>query len=172
MLPSIYPYFDDLADSLEAETAILQNLADLFTAERELVVGGDVDALTRLTKRKRGLQNELSAAAQNTERAMIALCGEAGIDRNSTTLNRLPGLILTNDAERACMLSRRLEEHRLAANGAGQAGLRTQELLKKSMEYVDHMVRTIAQADKPPSIYAANARLRPGAQESRSSITL
>ena len=172
MLPSIYPYFDDLALTIEAETAILEKLAELFAAERELVVSGDVDALTRLTKRKRGLQNELSAAAQNTERGMIALCAAAEIDRNSITLNRLPGLILTSDAERACILSRQLEEHRLAANSAGQAGLRTQELLKKSMEYVDHMVRTIAQADKPPSIYAANARLRPGAQESRSSITL
>ncbi len=172
MLPSIYPFFDELAESIEAQTAILNNLAELFTAERELVINGDVDAQRRLVKKKRGLQNELSAASQKTDRAMTAACSAAGIDRDSVTLNQLPGFLLTNDDERACILSRRLEEHRLAANSAGESGLRTQELLRKSMEDVDHMVRTITQDDKPPSTYAANGRLRAGVQESRSSITL
>ena len=172
MLPSIYPFFDELAESIEAETAILTSLAELFTAERDLVINGEVDALSCLTKKKRGLQHELSAAAQKTERAMTALCSAADIDRDSVTLNQLPGFLLTNDDERACILSQRLEEHRLAANSAGESGLRTQVLLKKSMEYVDHMVRTITQADKPPSTYSADGRMMPGGQESMSSITL
>jgi len=172
VLPSIYPLFDELAESLEAETSILNGLAELFTAERELVIKGDADALQLLTREKRGLQGTLSAAAQATERAMTAVCDAAGIDRASITLNQLPGLLISNDNERACIISRRLEEHRLAANGAGESGLRTQELLKNSMQYVDHMVRTITRADRPPSLYAANGRLVAGAQESRSSITL
>jgi len=172
VLPSIYPFFDELAESIEAETAILTCLAELFAAERELVINGDVDALRRLTKKKRGRQHELSAAAQKTERAMTAVCNAADIDRDGVTLNQLPGFLLTNDDERACILSQRLEEHKLAANSAGESGLRTQVLLKKSMEYVDHMVRTITQADKPPSTYSADGRMMPGGQESMSSITL
>ena len=172
MLPSIYPLFDELADSLGAETSILDGLAELFTAERELVIKGDVDALRLLAREKRGLQGKLSSAAQATERAMTVVCDAAGIDRASVTMNQLPGFLISNDDERACILSRRLEEHRLAANGAGESGLRTQELLKKSMQYVDHMVRTITQADAPPSTYAANGRLIASAQESMSSITL
>lgn len=172
MLPSIYPFFDRLAEAIEAETAILTSLTELFTAERELVVSGDVDALRHLTKKKRGLQRELSTATQKTEQARTAVCNAAGIDRDRVTLNQLPGFLLRNDDERACVLSQRLEEHKLAANSAGESGLRTQLLLKKSMAYVDHMVRTITQADRPPSTYSADGRMMPGGQESMSSVTL
>jgi len=175
VLPSIYPLFDQLAESIEAETAILNGLAELFTAERKLVISGDVKALDRMTKKKRGLQNDLSSATQATEQAMRAICEAAEIDRDRITritMNQLPGYLLGNDDERARVLARRLEEHRLAAQSAGESGLRTQELLKKSMGYVEHMVRMITQPKNPPSTYSSKGRLRTGGQSPRSSITL
>jgi len=172
VLPSIYPLFDQLAESIEAETAILNSLAELFTAERKLVISGDVKALDRMTKKKRGLQKDLSSAAQATEQAMRAVCETAEIDRGRITMNQLPGYLLGNDDERACVLASRLEEHRLAAQSAGESGLRTQELLKKSMGYVEHMVRMITQPQNPPSTYSSKGRLSTGGQSPTSSITL
>jgi len=87
-------------------------------------------------------------------------------------MNQIPGYLLGNDDERACALARRLEEHRLAAQSAGESGLRTQELLKKSMGYVEHMVRMITQPQNPPSTYSSKGRLRAGGQLAKSSITL
>jgi len=172
VLPSIYPLFDQLAESIRAETVILNTLAELFTAERELVISGDVKALDRMTKKKRGLQRDLSSAAQATEQAKRAVCKALEIDCDKTALNRLPGYLLGNDDERACELTRRLEEHRLAAQSARESGLRTQELLRKSMGYVEHMVKMITQPQNLPSTYSSKGRLSAGGQPARPSITL
>ncbi|MBN1592507.1 MAG: flagellar export chaperone FlgN [Candidatus Coatesbacteria bacterium] len=172
MLPSIYPLFDELADAVEAQTLVLNHLAELFAAERELVIRGDAKSLWMLTRQKRELQGKLTEAAQNTEKAMTAVCEASGIDREHFTMNQLPGVLIRDDSERACVLSRRIEELRLAANEAGESGLRTQELLRNSAQYVGHMVKMITRVETPPQTYAGNGRLVSGAQGSSASITL
>lgn len=171
MLPSIYPLLDGLVEAIEKEMAILNGLAELFTAERGLVITGDVGAFWTLTKRKQKLQKELTSVVETRDQLIARLCEGHNMRRENLRLRELISASLAPDDPQASSFRALLDNYQSAAERAAEAGLRTQQLLKKSVEYVDHMVKMVSHVNNPSLTYSSNGAMRPGKQSYGSTLS-
>jgi len=157
--PSIYHLLDQLCESIKAETSILKTLADLFQQEREQIVRGDLEAFRLSTKEKQILYRGLTTCISKREETTKLLCSTLDIDRASLSLTELLDSEIGRHWEKAELMKDWLKSYRSAANEVLITGRRTQRLLERSMEYVQDIVKMIAQVGQPPPTYSAKGSI-------------
>ncbi|MCC6238656.1 MAG: flagellar protein FlgN [Dehalococcoidia bacterium] len=126
-----------LTSALEQQRDTMVSMLDLARREERAIVGGDVEALTKLTDEREGLLELMAALESERMTALVAIGGSVGLPPASLTLTQV--------AEAAGPAGASLTsvgmELRQRATAARDANARNALLLRTSRDIVDRWLQ-------------------------------
>jgi len=142
---------DGLLDILIKEFALYGDLYDLSRKKSEIIVDGDVDALTRVLSVEQQLVIELGHLENQREKIIEDWALRLGVDPQRTTLSEIISFLNGDTKGRLEKVSNELSE---IVSQLRQINDLNGTLIKNNLEYIDFSIKLIAGQDEAGTVYS------------------
>ena len=146
---------DGLLDILIKELALYGDLYDLSRKKSEIIIDGDVDALTRVLSVEQQLVIELGHLENQREKVIEEWALRLGVDPRHTTISEIIPFLNGDTKGRLEKVWNELSE--IVAQ-LRQINDLNGTLIKNNLEYIDFSIKLIAGQDEAGTVYSKGGK--------------
>ena len=146
---------DGLLDILIKECGLYGDLYDLSRKKSEIIVDGDVDALTRVLSVEQQLVIELGHLENQREKVIEEWALSVGVDPQRATLSEIIPFLNGDTKGRIEKVWNELSE---MVSQLRQTNDLNGTLIKNSLEYIDFSIKLLAGQDEAGTVYSKGGK--------------